>query len=586
VWQFLSSTTNHAASLYLINVTNTTFTLAYYVATASGTTHVLDTATVTAQAWNHILVSYDGTNATIRVNGTSGSGAQAIQAPTNELYDVSTLGNSGSGSNTFQLVGREAMFAVYSTALSGTFAGDHYTAGSSGSGYQSYITGGTQGGVPVYFWPLNDAASSLTITSVSASSGGTAVYHGTGIPSGLCSGVINPNPTITFSGFSNGANNGAYSCSSNTTTTLVMVNSGAIAETASATGKYPNAAAESIATANGTYTGAAVVNSVAGIPGDTVGTEKAAQFGGDTLYAYYLWECDDNGGAYGASNGCTNVSPAGYAANFSTLNESNYNQVQASNQPQGIRFFTLARGNTSSGCIAQGFLDQQFPINDTGTANWPTATCSPAAPARNSTGDSSIPGNLAVGGTLTLGTPLAVAQGGTGTASTLTGLVRGNSSAMTAAELSGDVTTSGSNAATVVKINGTSLAGLATGLLRNTTSTGVPTIATLGFSIDIPSPATSDTNLYQHKFGTAVTLTRISCSTDTGTVGINFDVRAEATPNTSGSNVLSSDLSCTTTTGVTTSFSTAAVAANVPLNLQVNSASGTPGIVRIHVAYQ
>jgi len=44
---------------------------------------------------------------------------------------------------------------------------------------------------------------------------------------------------------------------------------------------------------------------------------------------------------------------------------------------------------------------------------------------------------------------LPVANGGTGTASTLTGLVRGNSSAMTAAELSGDVTTSGSNAVTI-----------------------------------------------------------------------------------------------------------------------------------------
>lgn len=40
-------------------------------------------------------------------------------------------------------------------------------------------------------------------------------------------------------------------------------------------------------------------------------------------------------------------------------------------------------------------------------------------------------------------------NGGTGTASTLTGLVRGGS-AYTAAELSGDVTTSGSNATTVV----------------------------------------------------------------------------------------------------------------------------------------
>jgi hypothetical protein len=44
---------------------------------------------------------------------------------------------------------------------------------------------------------------------------------------------------------------------------------------------------------------------------------------------------------------------------------------------------------------------------------------------------------------------IPVANGGSGTSSTLTGLVRGSLSAMTAAELSGDVTTSGSNAATL-----------------------------------------------------------------------------------------------------------------------------------------
>lgn len=49
---------------------------------------------------------------------------------------------------------------------------------------------------------------------------------------------------------------------------------------------------------------------------------------------------------------------------------------------------------------------------------------------------------------------VTVAKGGTGTGSTLTGLVRGNASAMTAAELSSDVTTSGSNAATVIRVNG------------------------------------------------------------------------------------------------------------------------------------
>lgn len=48
-----------------------------------------------------------------------------------------------------------------------------------------------------------------------------------------------------------------------------------------------------------------------------------------------------------------------------------------------------------------------------------------------------------------LASALAVSQGGSGTSSTLTGLVRGGSPAMTAAELSGDVTTNGSNATTL-----------------------------------------------------------------------------------------------------------------------------------------
>src|SRR5712664_613045 len=52
---------------------------------------------------------------------------------------------------------------------------------------------------------------------------------------------------------------------------------------------------------------------------------------------------------------------------------------------------------------------------------------------------------------------LAIANGGTGTGATLTGLVRGNAAAMTASELSGDCTTSGSNAITCTKVNSTTI---------------------------------------------------------------------------------------------------------------------------------
>lgn len=56
-----------------------------------------------------------------------------------------------------------------------------------------------------------------------------------------------------------------------------------------------------------------------------------------------------------------------------------------------------------------------------------------------------------------------------------------------ATELSGDAVTAGSNAVTVKALNGTSLAGLATGILKNTTATGVPSIAVANTDYVTPS---------------------------------------------------------------------------------------------------
>jgi hypothetical protein len=106
---------------------------------------------------------------------------------------------------------------------------------------------------------------------------------------------------------------------------------------------------------------------------------------------------------------------------------------------------------------------------------------------------------------------------------------------------------------------------------------------TIEKSIVIFAPAASDSNMVQLYFGEAVTLARLACSTDTGSVTINFDTRAESTPNTAGTNVLSSALSCATTTGTATTFASSAVAADAPLNLQIASVSGSPNAVRIHV---
>lgn len=90
------------------------------------------------------------------------------------------------------------------------------------------------------------------------------------------------------------------------------------------------------------------------------------------------------------------------------------------------------------------------------------------------------------------GTPSSIVlTNGTGTAAGLS--IGGNaatatiaSTVTTNANLTGDATSVG-NATTVVKINGTSLSGLTTGLLKNTTSTGVPSIAVAGTDYAAPN---------------------------------------------------------------------------------------------------
>lgn len=101
----------------------------------------------------------------------------------------------------------------------------------------------------------------------------------------------------------------------------------------------------------------------------------------------------------------------------------------------------------------------------------------------------------------------------------------------------------------------------------------------------IDNPTTSDSNKVQLKFPTAVTITRVSCSTDTGTATIQFDERAEATPNTAGTNVMTSSLVCDSDSQATTSFSNATIAAEVPMNLQITATASSPTMLRIHVEY-
>lgn len=134
-------------------------------------------------------------------------------------------------------------------------------------------------------------------------------------------------------------------------------------------------------------------------------------------------------------------------------------------------------------------------------------------------------------------------NGNNATNANLTGMVTsvGNATTVvTNANLTGDVTSVG-NAATVSRINGTSLAGLSTGIIKNTTTTGIPTIAVAGTDFVAPNTAiTGATNTkitYDAKglvtAGAAATTADIAASTNRNYV---TDAQQTVIANTSGIN--------------------------------------------------
>uniref|UniRef100_A0A6M3M173 Uncharacterized protein n=1 Tax=viral metagenome TaxID=1070528 RepID=A0A6M3M173_9ZZZZ len=116
------------------------------------------------------------------------------------------------------------------------------------------------------------------------------------------------------------------------------------------------------------------------------------------------------------------------------------------------------------------------------------------------------------GATPAISMPAATnAAAGHATAAHITA-IEANTAKVTNATHTGDAT--GATALTVVKINGTLMSGLATGILKNTTATGVPSIAVAG---DFPT-------LNQSTTGSAATLT-----TPRAIYGNNFDGSAALT---------------------------------------------------------
>ncbi len=195
------------------------------------------------------------------------------------------------------------------------------------------------------------------------------------------------------------------------------------------------------------------------------------------------------------------------------------------------------------------------------------------------------------------------------------------------------ITVSGTGTNNATAINGISPAALATGIVKNTTTTGVFTIAAAGTDYMSPGASGTAVNAAQmpaltgdittsagavatalatkHKTFTksfilfdpvagdsgrilweeavAMTVTRVYCNVIGATsIAINLYKQSEASPEggTGGTKVVTSDLTCTTGAIVnTTTFSSATVAAHTPVALTLGTPSGTPNTLRVFVDY-
>lgn len=104
-------------------------------------------------------------------------------------------------------------------------------------------------------------------------------------------------------------------------------------------------------------------------------------------------------------------------------------------------------------------------------------------------------------------------------------------------------------------------------------------------TFNVADPASADSGKYKCQIPVAATITYVSCHTDTGSVAtVNVNKRASSTPGTSGTNAMSSSLTCSSTqsTGTITS---ASVTARDWLTLTTGAPTSTPTVLTVSVEY-
>lgn len=99
------------------------------------------------------------------------------------------------------------------------------------------------------------------------------------------------------------------------------------------------------------------------------------------------------------------------------------------------------------------------------------------------------------------------------------------------------------------------------------------------------NPVTGHSDVCQLKWPYDFTVTRIHCNTTTATstMDVEFEERAEATPNIAGTEVMGADLQCTTTGATDTTFANATIAANDPMSLKITDVANSPTVGRVYV---
>lgn len=103
----------------------------------------------------------------------------------------------------------------------------------------------------------------------------------------------------------------------------------------------------------------------------------------------------------------------------------------------------------------------------------------------------------------------------------------------------------------------------------------------------LPAAATADAGLIRAVLeeGSATTITEVKCEVTSGTSAtIQLEERADTTPTTAGTDIMTSTLVCDADSQNTTSFTNASIAAGSLVSLQIDAQTGDPDLA-VHITY-